>query len=192
VLTTRARSVRRAAVVLALAVPIALASRSAQAQYGGMGGMGGEFASMSVKTYPVKVETNGGAVTGTLDLASVNVHCALGDYAIIPSKVKEVRFAAPVQQTEIRYGPTAVEVPAVVITRAGTEIRGGVVVQNWRVKTDLGMLTLNPMTLKSLAITGEAAEPERLPPAELETPKKPKEAAKDEENHDPAAPKPVK
>jgi hypothetical protein len=86
-----------------------------------------------------------------------------------------------------------VEVPAVVITRAGTEIRGGVVVQNWRVKTDLGMLTLNPMTLKSLAITGDPAEPEQPPAAKPEAPKKPKEAVKDEENHGPStSPKPVK
>jgi hypothetical protein len=193
VLTTRARSVRRAAVILALAVPIALACQSAQAQFGGMGGMGSEFASMPVKTYPVKVETNGGAVTGTLNLASVNIHCALGAYAIVPSKVKEVRFASPVNENDVRYGPGPAEVPAVVVTRAGDEIRGRVVVQFWQVKTDLGVLTLNPVTLKSIAITGEAAEPEQLPPAELKMPKKPKEAAKDEENHGPpAAPKPEK
>jgi hypothetical protein len=193
VLTTRARSARRAAVTLAMAVAIALASRSAQAQFGGMGGMGSEFASMPVKTYPVKVETIGGAVTGTLNLASVNIHCTLGDYTIVPTKVREVRFGPPAQFNEVRYGPSPAEVPGAVFTRTGEEIRGSVVVHNWRVKTDLGILTLNPTTLKSLAITGDPAEPEQLPPAKPKPSEKPKDAAKDEEDHGPPpSPKPAK
>jgi hypothetical protein len=160
---------------LALALHPLLAHRAAHAQYGGMGGGfggGGVMPSpaptdMISKPYPVKVETSGGrSVTGTLNMASVLIMCEFGQYEIMPEKVREVRFTPPPSdQPLIRYQPGTL-VPGVVVTRTGEEIQGKVLIPHWKVKTDLGLLTLLPGTLKSLSITGDPKPPgDGQPPA---------------------------
>jgi hypothetical protein len=184
------RSLSFAVVVLSLA----LASRPAQAQYGGMGGMGGgpggggmmmmgpmpaQPRPETMKPYGVKVESGGGSVAGTLWLASVVLYSDLGQYDIKPEKVREIRFL-PRQpdQPFIQYGRLSGPVPGVVVTRSGAEMKGNVVVQEWHLDSDLGRITLNPVSLKLVSFTSQGEKSQKDKPKEKDK-EKPKEKDKD-------------
>src|SRR3954451_7079874 len=122
----------------------------------------------------VQVETTGEkAVAGTLTLVSVPVECDLGLYHILPERIKVVRFRkpgdGPAELAERipapRGGPGAASPPrpryhpGAVSTDKGGEIVGRVYVENWKVKTELGEVTLDPSGLKSVTFTGKVEPP---------------------------------
>jgi hypothetical protein len=189
-----------AVLVLSLALP----SRPAQAQYGGMGGMGrmpgggGGMMMMGpmpappkpekMKPYGVKVESGGGSVAGTLRLASVVLYSDLGQYDIKPEKVREIRFL-PRQpdQPGVQFGHLSAPVPGVVVTRTGEELKGNIVVQQWQLENDLGTITLNPTSLKLVSFTAQGEKTEKEKSKE-----KPKEKPKEKEKvQKPGKPGPV-
>ena len=169
----------------ALVCGMALTPGEALAQFGGMGGRGGGMGGMMMmsnqrqddprdfKTYPVKVSTvSGQAVSGSLRVAKIHIMCDLGQYAVKPDKIKEVRInlGQGDPNSQLIYGPGGTNVPGTVVTRSGEEINGivGVPASGWVVETDLGSLTLHPGTLKTLAITGPGQDeppPDAVKPA---------------------------
>jgi hypothetical protein len=71
---------------------------------GGMGGMGGMM--MGAGSYElrraVQVEMEGGRhLSGQIDLATVVVHGDLGQYAIMPDKIKVIRFLKPANEAKV-------------------------------------------------------------------------------------------
>ncbi len=168
--------------------------KCAQAQFGGMGpggiGPGGGGRQMmfmqrnptphTSQDYAVDVTTLGGrSVTGKLALTWVVVNYDLGYYEIEPEKVKEIHFTA-VRPERNTIGPGGTMVEGTIITTTGAEISGVVMVNNWKLQTDLGVLTLDAQGLKSLTIKGKApvpdlnaAKPQQAPPEAKPAPKEP-------------------
>jgi hypothetical protein len=151
---------------------------------GGMGGMGGGGGMMMMgpmpapprpemmKPYGVKVESGGSSVAGTLRLASVVLFSDLGQYDIKPEKVREIRFL-PRQSDQpfVQYARLSGPVPGVVVTRSGQELKGNVVVQQWQLDTDLGRITLNPVSLKLVTFTSQGEKTDKEKSKEKEKPK---------------------
>jgi hypothetical protein len=173
-----------------------LVSSSALAQFGGTTGQPGGMMMMGpmptppksekLRPFPVKVETAGGNVVGTIRLAAVIVASELGQYEINPSKVREIRFLARTPNTPmIRFSSFVAPVSGVVVTRGGEELKGNVIVQQWQVETELGSLTLNPASLKLVVFTGHEKEKPEKEKAEKE---KEKVKEKDQKRGQPGQP----
>ena len=140
----------------------------AQAQSGGMGTRGSRQTMFMQRSqtprasqdFSVVVATSGGkSVSGTLNLMWVVVNYDLGHYEIEPEKVKEIHFTAPKLEQMMIVGPGGAMVEGTIITTTGAEIAGIVMVDNWKLHTDLGILTLDAQGLKSLSFKGKAPEP---------------------------------
>jgi hypothetical protein len=131
------------------------------AQFGGMGGMGGKSTvpPSSPRECTVKVETIGGqSLSGTLTLTWVPVECDFGLYRLKPEKVKAIRFVHSPDSSVVGRGD-GLYVKGVVTTTSGEEIRGSVVVSDWTVMTELGVVTLDPTHLTSLSFQEKGEEP---------------------------------
>lgn len=111
-------------------------------------------------------------MSGSLLIASVPVECDLGIYHIKPEKIKAVRFTNPGEKPAKQKpgggpgggmgGPSAIApgyYGGAVSTTTGGEIVGSVYVAHWTVKTDLGVVTLDPSKLKSVTFTGKGDPP---------------------------------
>lgn len=164
-------------------VSLSSPAASARAQFGGMSPGGGFMSGVieppkpgSLRPYPVKVETAGGAVSGTLRLASVVLQGDLGLYEIKPDKVAEIRLDPRNPNEPVIVGPGGSPHPGTVVTRSGESLKGRVIIQKWQLETDLGVLTLSPETLRLVSFSGREKErpKDREKPAERE-PEKEKE-----------------
>lgn len=140
---------------------LGLSFQAANAQFGGPGGMGGQANATphGNVVYSVTVNANGGqSVSGTMSLTWVAINCDLGHYEIEPAKIKEIRFTLPPNQQPMMYGNGVVVTSGTVVTTTGAEIAGNLVINNWKLVNDLGVVTLNPGGLKTIAILGKAQE----------------------------------
>lgn len=144
------------------------APEDAQAQSGGMGTRGARqpmflqrnLTPRTSQDFSVIVATSGGkSVSGILNLTWVVVNYDLGHYEIEPEKVKEIQFTAAKPDQVMIVGPGGAMVEGTIITTTGAEIAGIVMVDNWKLRTDLGILTLDAQGLKSLSFKGKAPEP---------------------------------
>ncbi len=172
-----------AVLALTLALNLGVSAGPAHAQFGGMGGggpggrpsrimMSGQRQSTAHPSvaYSVGVTTSGGqSVSGAMTLGWVVVDCELGCYEVEPDKVKEIRFTPLRNGQVIMYANMMPLAEGTVVTSSGLEISGNVLVENWKLRTDLGVVTLNAATLKTLTFKGRAADqpiPESKPRGE--------------------------
>ena len=137
------------------ALAVATLSRPCPAQFGG-------HPQPPQEPWTVKAEIGEGrSVTGTLRLAAVLIDCDLGFYELNPARIKVVRFSGRADSAPnnrpfpIPFGAgfpmgMFVNLRGTVVTSSGEEIRGSVAVPAWKIETELGALTLNPETLKSI------------------------------------------
>lgn len=118
----------------------------------------------AVKAAVRVLAADGKAVDGTLRLTTAVVASTLGVYEIKPEKVREIRLdpRAGDDFSSVLMDAGGVQRPGRVVTTGGEVIEGMVFLpQWWRVETDLGELTPNPVTLQSITFVREAdAAPE--------------------------------
>ena len=134
-----------------LALVLGLAPLSCPAQFGGTPQPPTEKWTIEVKT------TGDRTVTGVIPLEAVTIDCDLGQYLIKVEKIKELRF--PDHGNEQPFAMVdGYQMRGVLVTTSGEEIGGMIHVPGVGIETELGLLKLSPMKLRSIVFKGKAAK----------------------------------
>ncbi len=154
------------------------------AQMGGMGGgfgggyrMFGNAGADDPKTalnWPVTVQaTDGNSTRGQLRLTTAVIDCKLGIYEIRPEKIQEIRFKPVSSGNAVLMDQSGMQRAGTLVTTTGEEIEGVILILNWwRIETDLGVLTPRSDGIKVITFGKRAevkpAPAEAPPPQQLE------------------------
>ncbi len=128
---------------------VALAALPCSAQSGG-----GE---KPAERWNVEVKfADGRTFQGVLTLAELTVEGDVGEYAIKPEKIKEVRIPEQAAESLILHQGGRIQVDGTIVTIADEAFAGRVMLPGEGIKTGLGTLKPNPLKLRTLIFKGRA------------------------------------
>jgi hypothetical protein len=121
-----------------------------------MGGMGGGMAVPVGQPRTVAVDLEGGTtIEGTLPLSLVQVESSIGRYELNPGMIRSIRFLKPAAESHESYNPYVLW-PGTVIVASGSEIKGDIRVEGWKLATNVGVLTPKASMIREIRFLDNA------------------------------------